>query len=144
MPLPPIRFEPSEPYQGFTRIVVMLGPDCIGTIAERRDGMHEFVPHRCGAFCAALCLPDGPHVAKTASAISRLVRGLLVDVALPEAETLYKAVRPDGRVWDRPFSSEAAAWRAVVGGTNGTRDRRKRKADLVRAGWRVRLAPDRL
>ena len=34
MPLPPIRFEPSEPYQGFTRIVVMLGPDYIGTIAE--------------------------------------------------------------------------------------------------------------
>ncbi len=83
---------------------------------------------------------DGPHIARNTETISRLVRGLLAGMALPEAETRYVAVRPDGRAWNRPFSSEATAWRAVVGGTNGTREQRQRKADLVRAGWKVRPA----
>ena len=50
----------------------------------------------------------------------------------------YVAVRPDGKAWNRPFTSQAAAWRAMVKGANNDREWRQRKADLERAGWKVR------
>ena len=57
---------------------------------------------------------------------------------LPAEPPHYAAVRPDGKAWNRPFISEAAAWRAVVTGTNSPAEWRQRKADMERAGWRVR------
>jgi hypothetical protein len=60
-------------------------------------------------------------------------------VIQPPAEPpRYAAVRPDGKAWNRPFTSEAAAGRVIVGGTNGKREQRQRRADLERAGWHVR------
>ena len=53
-PSVPLYFEPSELYQGLTRSVVMLGTKYIGIVAERRDGMQEFVPYRSGASCNAI------------------------------------------------------------------------------------------
>ena len=49
----------------------------------------------------------------------------------------YAPVRPDGRRWDRSFTSEATAWRVVIGGVNSERERRERRARLVAEGWRV-------
>ena len=133
-----IRFEPSEPYQGLARIVVLLISNYVGTIAEQRNGAYEFVPNCVGPFCASLRLPTGPHVAKTYPAIQRLVRGLLRYKEPPAPPPRYVVVRPDGKVWNRPFTSEAAAWRMVVKSTNGLVERRRRKENALRDGWTVR------
>ena len=133
-----IRFEPSEPYEGLARIVVLLTTNYVGTVAEQRNGAYEFIPNGGGPFCAPLRLPTGPHVAKTYPAIQRLVRGLLKNQEPPAPPPRYVVVRPDGKVWNRPFTSEAAAWRVVVKSTNGPVEWRRRRAEAVRAGWTVR------
>ena len=127
-----IRFEPSEPYEGLARIVVLLTTNYVGTVAEQRNGAYEFIPNGGGPFCASLRLPTGPHVAKTYPAIQRLVRGLLKNQEPPAPPPRYVVVRPNGKVWNRPFTSEAAAWRVVVKSTNGPVDWRRCKTKALR------------
>ena len=43
-------------------------------------------------------------------------------------------VRPNGVACSRTFTSEAAAWRAIVGGTNSRQEARERRARLEREG----------
>ena len=54
--------------------------------------------------------------------------------------TRWTVTRPDGTRWVRAFTTEAAAWRAVVGGCNTERERRTRKAEMFRIGWKVQSA----
>ena len=66
--------------------------------------------------------------------------GLLAGLEPPSPIPWYVGVRPDGTAWQRRFGSEAAAWRAVVKGTNTQAEWRQRNADLAREGWKVRLS----
>ncbi len=121
-----IRFGPSGPYQGLARVVVFLGTNYVGTIAEQHSGTYEFVPHRSGPFYTALCLLPGPLVATSDTGIRKMVSGLLAGLEPPSPIPWYVAVRPDGRAWNRPFTSQAAAWRAMVKGANNDREWRQR------------------
>ena len=105
----PTCFEPSDPYQGLARIVVLLGTNYVGLIAEQRNGAYEFLPNCSGPFCVGLRLTPGPRVAKTYSAVQRLVRGMLKQQEPPSPIPWFVAVRPDGRSWERSFTSEATA-----------------------------------
>ena len=51
--------------------------------------------------------------------------------------TRWTVTRPEGTRWSRTFTTEAAAWRAAVGGCNTKRESRARKAAMLRAGWQV-------
>ena len=73
----PIRFEPSEPYQDLARIVALLDTNYVGTLAERPDGVYEFIPHRSGPFCIALRLSDGLHIAVSFKAMEAVVWRLM-------------------------------------------------------------------
>ena len=95
------------------------------------------MPHRSDPFCTALRLLPGPHVAANDTGIKHLVSSLLAGLEPPSPIPWYVAVRPDGKAWNRPFTSQAAAWRAMVKGANNDREWRQKKADLVRAGWKV-------
>lgn len=53
----------------------------------------------------------------------------------------WTVTRPDGQVWARRFASEQAAWGFIVRGCNSRHEWLARRADMMRAGWRVWLRP---
>ena len=56
----------------------------------------------------------------------------------------YTPIRPDGTPWSRAFLSEAAAWNVIIGGCNSKLERRIRRAEMVRDGWKVLRRPNPL
>ena len=56
----------------------------------------------------------------------------------------YHVTRPNGTRWTRTFTSAPAAWRVLLPGLTGPAAR-IRRAEMVRAGWRVEAerAPNR-
>ncbi len=82
--------------------------------------------------CVELRRADG-------SIIARFERRYTAAI-IPRLVPRFVSVRPNGATWSRSFTTEAAAWRAIVGGTNDVREAQMRRAQLKQAGWTVRLA----